>query len=133
MRGLSPRLHSTILPVTAVELSEPGSHSSAFAVVCPAAAELAESTICAAGSAAVTDAPLIVPTPLLIVALPENVRAALSAATAVTHGAEVGVPTLLGVGPSLPAEVATKTPASDAPRKVISTGSMRSAVLEPIE
>src|SRR3954447_25157325 len=112
MRGLVPRLHSTILPATAAELSEPGKHSSASAADCPAAAELAASTICAAGSAAVTDAPEIVPTPASIVALPESVRAGWSATAAVTGGAEVGVPTVLAVGPSLPAEVATNTPAS---------------------
>src|SRR3954453_14904093 len=133
MRGLTPRLHSTILPLTAAELREPGKHSSASAADAPAAAEFAESTICAAGSAAVTDAPRIAPTPLLTVAAPSKVRAALSAATDVTHGAAVGVPRVPGPGPSLPAELATKTPASDAPRKEISTGSMSVGVLAPIE
>ena len=67
---------------------------------------------------------MIAPTPLSIVALPRNVRAGLSAATAVTHGTEVGEPTVLAAGPSLPAEVATNTPASEAPRKATSTGSI---------
>src|SRR4051795_3582939 len=123
MRGLTPRRHRTTLPVTFAESSELGKHFSASAVATPALAASTESTICVpAGSAAVSEEPVIVPTPLLIVALPVNVRASLAAATEVSHGAEVGVPTVPGAGPSLPAELATKTPASEANRKATSTG-----------
>src|SRR5947209_11419002 len=129
MRGFTPRWQSTILPVTLAGSSVLGKQRAASAVAAPAAAELAASTIAApTGRAAVTDAPLIVPTPPEIVAVAAKVRASFSAATVVTQGAAAGVPIVPAAGPSLPAEVATNTPASEAPRKATSTGSMRSAV-----
>src|SRR5439155_18995566 len=136
MRGLTPRWHRTTLPVTLAGSSELAKHRSASAVATPAAAALAASTIWVAFSDPVTDAPVTVnagPVDGVIVALAWKVRAAFSAPTDVSHGTVVGVPTVPASGPSLPAELATNTPASEAPRKANSTGSMTFDVVPPIE
>jgi len=71
---------------------------------------------------AATDAPWYV-APLPSVTDPTPSRLCVPAATVVTHG--LGCATVLPPGPSLPAEVATKTPASAANRKATSTGSRK--------
>jgi hypothetical protein len=68
-----------------------------------------------------------------MVVVAPNEREVESAPTAVSHGAEAGVPTVLASGPALPAELATNTPASEAPRKATESGSMTVEVSEPTE
>ncbi len=58
-----------------------------------------------------------------------NARRNVDAATVVTHGA--GWSSVLAPGPLLPAELATKTPAFDAPRKAWATESSTDDSLEP--
>ena len=53
----------------------------------------------------------------LTVTVEMNARASVLAPTVVSHGTEAGEPTVPAPGPLLPAELATKTPASEAPRK----------------
>src|SRR3954471_10148498 len=123
-RALSPRRQSTTLPVTFAGSSVPGLQSAACAAATPARPDFSASTTGASGSALVTDAPLIAnvsPAPL-IEAVALNWRASVEAATVVSHGTEAGEPTVPTPGPSLPAELATKTPASLAPRNAISSG-----------
>ena len=55
----------------------------------------------------------------------------MPAATVVTHGLLCA--TVVAPGPLLPAEVATKTPASAAPKNAISTGSTELVRLPEIE
>src|SRR2546423_1357175 len=88
MRGLTPRWHRTILPVTLLEARESGKQRWASAVVTPVAAAPAASTISVlVGSAAVIDEPEIVPTPWSMVAVPRKVRASVAAPTEGRHGA----------------------------------------------
>src|SRR5213592_1228303 len=136
MRGLTPRWQSTALPATLAGSSESAKQRSASAVATPAAAASAASMISVAFNAPVTDAPVSVnaaPADGVTVAVASKDRAGLSAPTEVIQGTAVGVPTVPGSGPSLPAELATKTPASEAPRKANSTGSMTFDVVPPIE
>ena len=61
-----------------------------------------------------------------------NARRNVDAATVVTHGA--GWSSVLAPGPLLPAELATNTPAFEAPRKAFATGSSGlDSELPPIE
>src|SRR4051794_1386856 len=135
MRALLPRRQSTTLPATLAGSSVFGMHSSALAAVAPARAELAASTTGVAGSALVTEAPLIVNVSFapLIVTVEENWRASVSAPTVVSHGTPLGEPIVEAPGPELPAELATKTPASDAPRNAIASALRIVEVVEPTE
>src|SRR3954454_10369486 len=135
MRGFTPRWQSTTLPLTALD-SEPAKQRSASATGTPAAAASAASIMSVAGRPPVTDAPVTWkagPVGGVIVALLSTARAGMSAPTEFSHGTVVGLPTVDGSGPSLPAEFATNTPASEAPRKANETGSMRSDVVPPTE
>src|SRR3954451_2502861 len=135
MRALLPRRQSTTLPATFAGSSEFGMHSSAWAAVAGALAAPAASTSGVSGSAWVTDAPLIENCSLLplIVAVAVNARASVSAPTVVSHGTEAGEPTVEAPGPELPAELATNTPASEAPRKATSSGPITVDVVLPTE
>ena len=53
---------------------------------------------------------------------PWNARSWWLAPTEVTQGTDAGLPTVDGLGPALPAEVATNTPASAANKKAMSSG-----------
>src|SRR4051794_14114598 len=120
MRSLLPRRQSTTLPVTFAGSSVPGKHSAVSVGSAPATPLLAASTTCVGVlRAPVTEAPVMsngAPGDGVTCAVAANVRAGLSAATEVSHGTVVGVPTVLAPGPLLPAELATNTPASEAPR-----------------
>src|SRR5690242_6801350 len=105
MRSLTPRRQSTTLPATLAGSSVPGLHSSASAAAAPAMALVAASaTGAAVASAGVTDAPVMsngAPLDGVMCAVAVKVRAGLSAATEVSHGTVVGVPTVLAPGPEL--------------------------------
>src|SRR3954452_19313029 len=135
MRALLPRRQSTTLPATFAGSSVLFMHSSAFAAVAPARAAFAASTSGVAGSALVTDAPVIVNVPPLplTVTVEVKARASVLAATVVSHGTDAGEPTVPAPGPELPAELATNTPASEAPKKAISSGPMTYDVVPPTE
>src|SRR4051812_28004740 len=135
MRALLPRRQSTTLPATFAGSSEFGMQSSALACVAPAFTALAASTSGVSGSALVTDAPTIENCSLLplIVAVELNWRVSVSAPTVVSHGTEAGEPTVPTPGPELPAELATNTPASEAPRKACSSGPKTYDVVPPTE
>ncbi len=62
-----------------------------------------------------------------------NVRASDAAATVVSHGTAAGEPTVDSPGPALPAEFATNTPASEAPRNATSVGPISALLSDPIE
>ena len=79
-------------------------------------------------TAVATEAPVYV-TPLPSVTDPEPLRLCVPAATVVSHGP--GCATVLVVGPLLPAEAATNTPASAAYMNAISTAS-RKLVVDPL-
>src|SRR5262249_45123375 len=82
----------------------------------------------------VIDAPVnvaLVPSLEFTVSVESNSRRWVDAATVVTHGDRWL--TVEAVGPSLPAEVATKTPAAYASRKASSTGSVNGVVPPEIE
>lgn len=68
-----------------------------------------------------------------MVAVDSKVRARLEAATEVSHGTPLGDPTVPGAGPALPAELATNTPASEAPRNATSTAPMTCESAAPME
>src|SRR5690242_6096774 len=99
MRSLTPRRQSTTLPATFAGSSVPGWQRAASAAVAPVAALLAASTTwVGVVSAPVTDAPVMsngAPLAGVMCAVAVNVRAGLSAATEVSHGTVVGVPTVL--------------------------------------
>ena len=76
------------------------------------------------------EAPLYV-TPLPSVTEPVPLRLCVPAATVVSHG--LGCATVLVVGPLLPAEAATNTPASAAYRNATSTGSRKLVAVPLIE
>src|SRR6478736_5513105 len=118
MRALSPRRQSTTLPVTFAGSSVRALHRATSAAGAPGSPALAESTSGESGSALVTEAPLIVKVSLapLTVTVEMKARASVLAPTVVTHGTDAGEPTVPAPGPLLPAELATNTPASDAPR-----------------
>src|SRR3954451_17200346 len=119
MRALLPRRQSTTLPATFAGSSEFGMQSSALAAETPERADVAASASGVAGSALVTEAPLNekVPVAPLTVTVAVKARCSVSAPTVGSHGTEAGEPTVPTPGPALPAELATNTPASDAPRK----------------
>src|SRR5215210_2653392 len=54
--------------------------------------------------------------PLMLTSELTNFRLCVVAATAITHGALAGEPTVRAAGPELPAATEAKTPASRAPR-----------------
>src|SRR5258707_676672 len=97
MRALSPRRHRTTLPETLAGSSVLSLHSSAAAVVAPARLAVAASTSGVAGSALLTDAPLIEKLSLapVTVTVETNCRCSVLAATVVSHGTEPGDPTVL--------------------------------------
>jgi hypothetical protein len=135
MRALSPRRQSTTLPATLAGSSVLGLHSATSVAGTPARPAPAASTSGVSGSAFVTEAPLIVNVSLapLTVTVAVKDRASELAATVVSHGTEAGEPTVPAPGPSLPAELATKTPASAALRKAIESSPITVDVGLPTE
>src|SRR6478752_6429636 len=115
-RSLVPRSQSTILPLTLAG-SRPGppghvlEKHSAAAVEFATSPAAAESTSGPLADTRVDEMPLSV-TPLPRIALAEITRLCVPAATVVSHG--LGCATVLAVGPLLPADAATNTPASAA-------------------
>src|SRR5437867_1485249 len=138
MSGFWPRRHSTTLPFTFDGSTEPGRQSSELVSATPAAGTLLASTIRVGDREPVHGTFATVngrssPFASLTWRLPSNVRSVVAAATEVTQGAPAGEPMVPGFGPSLPVEVATKMPASDAYRKAISSGSTATGEGEPTE
>src|SRR6478736_1132368 len=129
-RSLVPRSHSTILPATLAGSStgvppfhEVEKHNAAAEALAPGRAAAVESMKGAGpAEAAASEMPLTV-LPLPSVTEPTEVRLCVPAATVVSHGP--GCATVLAVGPLLPADAATNTPASAAYMKAISTGSRK--------
>src|SRR5687768_7035762 len=122
-----------MLSLTAAASREPGRHNSACSAVIPATGTVSESTRGAGPTPAESVAPVVEtglpsPWPGSTSSVDSNLRARLDAATEVTQGTEVGEPTVEGLGPLFPAELATNTPASAAKRNARSAGPMRPAV-----
>src|SRR5581483_1794558 len=136
-RALVPRSQTTIFPATFAgsstacpPLSTSAKHSRsavAFAPVRPAAVELINGL---EPTALANEAPWYV-TPVPRVAAPRPSRLCVPAATVVTHG--LGCATVPLVGPLLPADADTKTPASAAFRKAISAASRKFVEVPLIE
>src|SRR4051794_33036151 len=135
MRALSPRRQSTTLPVTFAGSSVPALQSARSPAGAPGSPAAAASTTGVSGSALVTDAPLIVNCSLapLTVTVEMNARAIVLAPTVVSHGTEAGEPTVPAPGPSLPAELATKTPAPEAARYAMPSAPRKREVELPTE
>src|SRR5215218_4797683 len=110
-RALTPGLQITILPETLAGSSVPMKQSSTCVGSAPVRPEVTESTSGAGPTGLATDAPLYV-APLPSVTEPRPLRLCVPAATVVSHGP--GCATVPVVGPLLPAEAVTKTPASEA-------------------
>jgi hypothetical protein len=89
-----------------------------------------EATIGAVTSRSASEEPLYF-APLPSVTEPAPSRSCVPAATVVIHG--LGCATVLVVGPALPAEAATNTPASAAYSQAISTGSRKLVCVPLIE
>ena len=137
IRSLTPRRHRTTFPVTLAGSSVSAWQSSASSAVAGAsAASSASMRVVAAGSASIDEPPVRArssPGASVIVAVALKARELDAAATEVSHGTEAGEPTVSAPGPALPAELATKTPASDAPRKAISSEPITVEVSDPME
>ena len=144
-RPFWPRWQRTALPATAARSSEPGRHSAALSTATPAAGTAAASTSGAPARLPVSDPPFpttasgtpagLPPggTPGMTENVDSNVRPSVVAATDVTQGTPVGDPIVPALGPSLPAALATNTPAAAAPRNARSTGPNTAEVAEPTE
>ena len=128
MRALTPRSHTTILPVALAGSSVPAMHSFASGAAAPANFALSAVT---SGLAVFSGG--VVEAPTYRAPLPSSTawkaRRNVAAATVVTHGA--GWSRVLAPGPLLPAEFATKTPALDAARNAIATESRTEDSDEP--
>src|SRR5215217_409426 len=115
----TPRSQTTTLPATLAASSEPGPQR--FGLVAPAAAAAAATTT---GLPATSDFMIEAPRysePSETLTVPSSSLGKVDAATVVSHGA--AWLTVETVGPELPAEAETKTPAAAAFRKASATGS----------
>src|SRR5262245_36081445 len=128
-RALTPRSQTTSLPVTLLGSSAPGMQRAASSSAAPAAAEARAATIGVGSvSGPVVDDPMY-SSPLPSTSFCSAIQCVLAAVDTV-HG--VGhLPRVLAPGPLLPADVATKTPASAANMKATSTASKLPGSLEP--
>src|SRR5262249_3885108 len=127
-RALTPRSQSTILPFTFAGSSagapplSPAVKQRAAAAAWPGSAA-AEASMSGAGpTGAAIEAPFSV-VPFPSVTDPTPLRLCVPAATVVVHGP--GCATVPVVGPLLPADSLTNTPASSAKRNATSTGSRK--------
>ena len=111
-------------------MSTAAKQSATFVGSAPEAPAAVESISRAGPVAAAIDAPLKV-APFPSVTEPMPLRLCVPAATVVVHGP--GWATVPVVGPLLPADSLTKTPASSAKRNATSTGSRKFVVVPLIE
>src|SRR6478609_1521253 len=129
VRSTTPRSQTTTLPATLAGSKVPGPHRLAFAA--PGAAAAAATTT---GLSATSDFMMEAPRysePSETLTVPTRSLGKVEAATVVSHG-EAWF-TVEAVGPELPAEADTKTPAAAAFRKASATGSVVLSLLPEIE
>src|SRR5215217_7201614 len=119
VRSTTPRSQTTTLPDTLAASREPGPQR--FGLAAPAAAAAAATTTgLSATSVFMMEAPRY-SEPSETLTVPSSSLGKVEAATVVSHGA--AWLTVETVGPELPAEAETKTPAAAAFRKASATGS----------
>ena len=136
-RAVTPRSQTTILPATLAGSSTARRRRRLRRSTARAASDRRRQRRRPSSRSAAPDRPRSRPrrrcrsTPLPSVTEPSPLRLCVPAATVVSHG--LGCATVLVVGPLLPAEAATKTPASAANRNAISTGSRKLVCVPLIE